>query len=541
MFARAVEEHDAVNNLNNWRGGNVDKQLRATGSPGERSDHSRQSVLKPSSLAALNSSRGSSCLSNQISLKRTASQAECEAPLRYTTPSSTVLAQPHMSAGHGILNNLHAEVFFDENDFSDDNDLGLDLDSKSTGHAQYPSLSTNPTTPLPSQIFAKPNSNPPVEHPELLQGSAEQLSSDRHSKTLATSSSVPIEWSSSPVSHKAPLSNAALLHRSASGTEAAREKQVTPILEPVTRMTRRRNLPWLKSEKNEFSTLATAQGQEGIKNQSRGRPRLVKEENEDPFTPLPKNTAQAAPLWNKTASAIKDEQKRHRQKAKQGKKLAKQGEDGPKGVSKTKSRAQNMAPVFLSEEQRKVLDLVVEANKSVFFTGSAGTGKSVLMKDIISDLRKKYKREPDRVAVTASTGLAACHIGGVTLHSFAGIGIGRDTAEQLVKKIRRNAKAKNRWMRTKVLIIDEISMVDGALFDKLERIARAIRNNGRPFGGIQLVLTGDFFQLPPVPDSGREATFAFDAATWSTSIEHTIGLTQVFRQKDPGKELALSW
>jgi ATP-dependent DNA helicase PIF1 len=77
-------------------------------------------------------------------------------------------------------------------------------------------------------------------------------------------------------------------------------------------------------------------------------------------------------------------------------------------------------------------------------------------------------------------------------------------------------------------------MVDGDLFDKLEEIARRIRNNGRPFGGIQLVVTGDFFQLPPVPEtSTREAKFAFDAATWCTSIQHTILLTHVFRQKDP--------
>lgn len=162
-----------------------------------------------------------------------------------------------------------------------------------------------------------------------------------------------------------------------------------------------------------------------------------------------------------------------------------------------------------------------------------GTGKSVLLREIITALRGKYQREPDRVAVTASTGLAACNIGGVTLHSFAGIGLGKESAEDLVKKIRRNAKAKQRWLRTKILIMDEVSMVDGDLFDKLEQIARTIRNNGRPFGGIQLVITGDFFQLPPVPESGRQAKFAFDAGTWTTSIEHTIGLHHVFRQKDP--------
>jgi len=179
---------------------------------------------------------------------------------------------------------------------------------------------------------------------------------------------------------------------------------------------------------------------------------------------------------------------------------------------------------------------VLDASIVTSITKNAvGTGKSVLMREIITNLRKKYAREPDRVAVTASTGLAACNVGGVTLHSFGGIGLGKEAAPELVKKIRRNQKAKNRWMRTKVLIVDEISMVDGDLFDKLEAIARTIRNNGRPFGGIQLVITGDFFQLPPVPDYGKVSKFAFDAATWATSIEHTIGLTQVFRQKDPGE------
>lgn len=157
----------------------------------------------------------------------------------------------------------------------------------------------------------------------------------------------------------------------------------------------------------------------------------------------------------------------------------------------------------------------------------------MLLREIISALRRKYIREPDRIAVTASTGLAACNIGGVTLHSFAGIGLGQEPAEELVKKVRRHNTARQRWLRTKVLIIDEISMVDGDLFDKLEQVARTIRNNGRPFGGIQLIITGDFFQLPPVGERGRAAKFAFDAGTWTTTIEHTIGLHHVFRQKDP--------
>lgn len=157
------------------------------------------------------------------------------------------------------------------------------------------------------------------------------------------------------------------------------------------------------------------------------------------------------------------------------------------------------------------------------------------MREIISALRRKFRNEPDRVAVTASTGLAACNIGGVTIHSFAGIGLGKENAEFLIKRIKKNPKAKSRWQRTSFLIIDEISMVDGDLFDKLEAIARGLRNNGHPFGGIKLVVTGDFFQLPPVPDNGRVARFAFEAEKWNICVPNTIGLTHVFRQKDPGK------
>ncbi|KAJ5498897.1 DNA helicase PIF1 ATP-dependent [Penicillium expansum] len=229
--------------------------------------------------------------------------------------------------------------------------------------------------------------------------------------------------------------------------------------------------------------------------------------------------------WNKSESTIKAEQKELRQEYKKTQK----SDGNPKPQDNSK-----IASVFLSDEQRAVLDAVVDRGKSMFFTGSAGTGKSVLMREIIAKLRNKYRKEPDRIAVTASTGLAACNIGGVTLHSFAGIGLGKEPVPELVKKIKKNQKARNRWLRTKVLVVDEVSMVDGDLFDKLEEIARRIRNNGRPFGGIQLVVTGDFFQLPPVPDgSNREAKFAFAAASWTTCIQHTILLTNIFRQRDP--------
>lgn len=216
-----------------------------------------------------------------------------------------------------------------------------------------------------------------------------------------------------------------------------------------------------------------------------------------------------------------------------------------------------IAPIFLTEEQRRILSMVVDEQRNIFFTGAAGTGKSVLLRRIISELRKKYRKKQNQpVAVTASTGLAACNIGGMTLHSFGGIGLGEEPVARLVEKIRKNRKANRRWKDTKVLVIDEISMIDGGLFDKLEQISRIINKNDEPFGGIQLVITGDFFQLPPVFKASKvpnvfggagsgfqtkdsfldepetEGKFSFDADSWKSVVTTTVELRQVFRQKD---------
>ncbi|KAH8835850.1 PIF1-like helicase-domain-containing protein [Flagelloscypha sp. PMI_526] len=137
--------------------------------------------------------------------------------------------------------------------------------------------------------------------------------------------------------------------------------------------------------------------------------------------------------------------------------------------------------VSLSPEQQMVLQRVLE-RKSVFFTGSAG--KSVLLREIIRVLGGP--RSPG-LAITASTGIAGVNIGGCTLHSWAGIGLGKKKATDHANGLIHNKaleSALHRWQNTQTLIIDEISMIDGRLFDKLENIARLVRRDDRPFGGI---------------------------------------------------------
>ncbi|UYV67302.1 PIF1 [Cordylochernes scorpioides] len=186
------------------------------------------------------------------------------------------------------------------------------------------------------------------------------------------------------------------------------------------------------------------------------------------------------------------------------------------------------APFKLTEEQRQVLSAVL-SGKNVFFTGSAGTGKSFLLRQVIAAL------PPDSTAVTAATGIAACHISGVTLHSFAGVfmGGGIGTKEASLEQAVLRARQRSQLLRCRHLVIDEISMVHGQFFNTLERVARAVRNSNKPFGGIQIIVCGDFLQLPPVVRKGEQpATFCFETVAWRKSIEYNFELTRVMRQKD---------
>ena len=196
----------------------------------------------------------------------------------------------------------------------------------------------------------------------------------------------------------------------------------------------------------------------------------------------------------------------------------------------------------LSKDQLKAFNAVM-AGKSIFLTGEAGTGKSWVLKKIVRSLRDKRKC----VGVTSTTGVSALNmeLGATTLHAYLGIGLGRGSVDALCCKISKRAPSipsdpknnfmEQRWKDLHVLIIDEISMLSPELFDKLNNVAKTIRQGpqsllkpvDRPsWGGIQLILVGDFLQLPVVKMTAR----TFEAKTWESSIDETHILTTNHRQ-----------
>ncbi|SGZ40711.1 uncharacterized protein HGUI_02911 [Hanseniaspora guilliermondii] len=184
----------------------------------------------------------------------------------------------------------------------------------------------------------------------------------------------------------------------------------------------------------------------------------------------------------------------------------------------------------LTDEQNEVIELAVNQGLNLFYTGSAGTGKSVVLKTLIQRMKRKYGE--DAVAICASTGLASCNIGGITIHKFSGFGIGEKSPDSLFTFVAKRPQAVKRWKKTRVLIVDEVSMIEGQYLDKFDYVARNVRKNNRPFGGIQVIFTGDFFQLPPVSKNGKQTSYCFESQSWKRAIQKTILLNKVFRQKD---------
>ena len=164
----------------------------------------------------------------------------------------------------------------------------------------------------------------------------------------------------------------------------------------------------------------------------------------------------------------------------------------------------------------------------MFLTGEPGAGKTHVINQYVAWLEAAGLN----VAVTASTGIAATHIGGMTIHSWSGFGIKGELTPYDLEQIASRERLVKRMQRTHVLVIDEISMLDGRGLDMVDQILRAVRQTAEPFGGLQIVCTGDFFQLPPVTRQGDILVYAFESKAWQSMKPLVCYLTEQHRQED---------
>lgn len=178
----------------------------------------------------------------------------------------------------------------------------------------------------------------------------------------------------------------------------------------------------------------------------------------------------------------------------------------------------------MNEKQLEALN-VVKSGKNLFLTGSAGTGKSFTLKEIINHLKFK----DISFGVTALTGCAAVLINGQTIHSFLYLGISRNL-EEIYKNLCKFKGSLIKLQKLQSLIIDEISMMDEELFNLINNLLMKIKNNDFPFGGIQMILVGDFYQLPPI-----NGDYCFISESWNKLSLSTVILTELIRQKDDNK------
>jgi ATP-dependent DNA helicase PIF1 len=176
----------------------------------------------------------------------------------------------------------------------------------------------------------------------------------------------------------------------------------------------------------------------------------------------------------------------------------------------------------LTEKQQLAIKLL-SSGKNVFITGPGGVGKTELIKYYINKSQNKRG-----IALTSTTGTSAVLIGGSTMHSYLGIGYGRGSVEQMVMSIEAKPWVKKKWIGIKCLIIDEVSMLDPILFGKLDQIGRYLRDGSKPFGGIQIVLSGDFLQLPCVGSD----KFCFESEEWNEYIKDIVYMNEIIRQTD---------
>jgi len=183
----------------------------------------------------------------------------------------------------------------------------------------------------------------------------------------------------------------------------------------------------------------------------------------------------------------------------------------------------------ISNEEREILN-AIQKNDNVLIIGAGGVGKSTFLRYIYLLLQ-----DVKCCVLSATTGVAALNISGMTLHRFAGIGLGTDDKDVLLKKVMNNKKTITRLKGTDILFIDEVSMLGAELLDKLNFIFQNVRGNKRPMGGMQLVLCGDFLQLPPIRDK-----FLFEYSDYKSLNIKRFELTKLKRFTDKAYSELLS-
>lgn len=188
----------------------------------------------------------------------------------------------------------------------------------------------------------------------------------------------------------------------------------------------------------------------------------------------------------------------------------------------------------LSDEQIYALELFKQGN-NLLISGPGGTGKSKLIRDFVYYAKENKKK----IQITALTGCASLLLGlnAKTIHSWSGIRLCKGTNESIIEQACKNKNAKKNWKSVQILIIDEGSMMSRKMFDVLNAIAKKIRNDPRPFGNIQVIVTCDFYQLPPIETQGEQESgeFCFESPQYFDTfpLENHVLLTKIFRQNDP--------
>lgn len=189
---------------------------------------------------------------------------------------------------------------------------------------------------------------------------------------------------------------------------------------------------------------------------------------------------------------------------------------------------QNDRMPHITMTQQEALD-ILKLGHNVYITGPAGSGKTYVLNKYID-----YLKDHDvDIGVTASTGIAATHMGGVTIHAWSGLGVKDSLSEYDLEAMQEKQYLWKRFEKVKVLIIDEVSMLHHFRLDLVDRITRTFKRNNKPFGGIQVILCGDFFQLPPVSRMGEPEThFVYRSEAWRDASFKVCYLEEQHRQKD---------